>query len=128
MSKEVTGYTFLGWYRGETLLSKALRYELDVTSLRVSLPQVTAKYVEGATANASVESTSEVVRVYVQDGVLHIEPFGAEPMEIGVATMHGRLIFQGRITDAIRVPVSFGICWIWIRRQGVQFVQKLIID
>ena len=127
-AKEVTGYTFLGWYRGETLLSKALRYELDVTSLRASLPQVTAKYVEGATANASIASASEVVRLYAQAGVLHIEPCCAEPLEVWVVAIQGRTLYHGWLSDAVQLSVPSGICLVWIQRRGERFVQRLIMN
>ena len=127
-AKEVKGYTFLGWYRGETLLSKALLYELDVTSLRATLPEIVAKYVEGATVNASIASASEVVRIYAQAGVLHIEPRCVEPLEVWVVTVQGCTLYHGWLSDTAQLSVPSGICLVWIQRRGERFVQRLIMN
>ncbi len=49
------GYSFVGWFKGETLLSKEPIYIYDISGLRAALPEITAKFVLG-TANELVEA------------------------------------------------------------------------
>ena len=127
-AKEVTGYTFMGWYRGETLLSKELHYELDVTSLRAALPQITAKYVEGSTANATVEACSKAARIYAEPGVLHVEPLIEQPMEVWVVSANGRTVYHGVLMEALRLPVPSGLYFVVARQRGERQVEKLCVE
>ena len=51
------GYSFVGWFKGETLLSKELIYIYDISGLRAAMPEITAKFVLG-TANELVEASA----------------------------------------------------------------------
>ena len=127
-AKEVEGYTFMGWYRGEELLSKELRYELDVTSLRAALPEITAKYVEGATANASLEGTSKAARTFVVDGVLHIEPLTDMSMAVWVVSAQGRTVYQGVLTEALQLSVPAGFYVVAIQQGAMRVTEKVRVD
>lgn len=128
LAEEVEGYTFEGWYRGETLLSKERSFALDVTSLRAALPEVTAKYVEGATANATVEACPKAAHIYAEQGVLHIEPLFAEPMNVWVVRADGRVVYHGALMEPLRLPVSSGLYFVVTQQRGVQQVEKLRVE
>lgn len=67
---KVEGYSFLGWFRGTTLLSKLMEYQYDVRNLRAALPAITAKYAEGSVANETID-VSDYMEASIVDGNLY---------------------------------------------------------
>ena len=128
LAEEVEGYTFEGWYRGEELLSKERSFALDVTSLRAALPEITAKYVEGATANAALEGISKASRTFAVAGALHIEPLIEQPMEVWVVSAGGQVIAQQRLTQPIVLAVRPGLYFVVTQQRGERQVEKLRVE
>ena len=71
-AKKVSGYTFLGWYLGDKLLSTSYDYTFDVSQLRASLPTLKAKYFHGIVANESI-SSEKAIQIYRKDARLVIQ-------------------------------------------------------
>ena len=125
-AREVSGYTFAGWYQGETLLSKELIYALNVNLLRAALPQITAKYLEGVTANASVKV--DAVCVYAQSGKLYIKPPSAQPMEVWVVSVNGRTVYHGLLAEVIQLPIPTGLYFVVVQQRGERQVEKIRVE
>ena len=126
-AEQVEGYSFVGWFLSELLLSKEADYDYDVTSLRAALPQITAKYVEGATANAALEGISKASRTFAVDGVLHIEPLTDLPMQVWVVRADGRVVYHGSLMAALRLPVPSGIYFVDIRQGTTRITEKVLV-
>ena len=101
---------------------------MDVTSLRAALPEVTAKYVEGATANAALEGISKASRTFAVAGALHIEPLIEQPMEVWVVSAGGQVIAKQRLTQSIAIAVRPGLYFVVTRQRGKQQVEKLRVE
>lgn len=71
-AKKVSGYTFLGWYLGDKLLSTSYDYTFDVSQLRASLPTLKAKYFHEIVANESI-SSEKAIQIYRKDARLVIQ-------------------------------------------------------
>lgn len=71
-AKKVTGYTFLGWYLGDKLLSTSYDYTFDVSQLRASFPTLKAKYFHGIVANELIGS-EKAIQIYRKDARLVIQ-------------------------------------------------------
>ena len=100
----------------------------EYEKLRAALPEVTAKYVEGATANATVEACPKAAHIYAEQGVLHIEPLIESPMEVWVVSANGRTVYHGALMEPLRLPVPSGLYFVVARQRGERQVEKLCVE
>lgn len=72
VAQNISGYQFIGWFWGETLLSKENVYNFNVSLLRSSIPVITAKYTNNVVGNETI-NTPDKYKLCIRNGQLHIQ-------------------------------------------------------